>query len=177
MVKSLHKLAGIAPPCEQPVVVDCQSDGWANMGPDKPSASHDGPKHCHEAAGPGCSTKSVVFRRTRHRETDTSSHVSGQATHAILPQLGVVMATMVTHALRSDRPAENTNSTDLNAVGVVVAAIWVIGLMVGIAALATGHLGVASTALLIAFLTPLFGLAWTHLSGTQAAFHEADRFD
>jgi len=83
---------------------------------------------------------------------------------------------MVTHALRSDRPAENTNSTDLNAVGVVVAAIWVIGLMVGIVALATGHLGVASTALLIAVLTPLFGLAWTHHSGTQSAFHEADRY-
>lgn len=86
------------------------------------------------------------------------------------------MATMVTHALRSDRPAENTNSTDLNAVGVVVAAIWVIGLTMGIAALATGHLGVASATLLIAVLTPLFGLAWTRLSGTQAAFHDADRF-
>lgn len=87
------------------------------------------------------------------------------------------MATMLTQPLRSERPAENTNSTDLNAVGVVVAAIWVMGLTMGIAALATGHLGVALAALLIAVLTPLFGLAWTHLSGTQSAFHEADRFD
>jgi len=87
------------------------------------------------------------------------------------------MATMLTQPLRSERPAENSNASDFNSVGVAVAAIWVIGLMVGIVALATGHLGVASTALLIAVLTPLFGLAWTHLSGTQAAFHEADRFD
>lgn len=87
------------------------------------------------------------------------------------------MATIVTQPLRSDRPAENTNSTDFNVAGVAVAAIWAIGLTVGIVALVTGHLGVALISLLIAVVTPPFGLMWTHHSGCFPTLDEATPFD
>lgn len=89
------------------------------------------------------------------------------------------MATIVTQPLRSD-PAENTTSGDFNLVGIAVAATWAIGLVVGIAALATGHLGVALTALSIAVVAPFAGLALTSLSGSfPTSFEGMDqhRFD
>ncbi|WP_205877578.1 hypothetical protein [Mycobacterium camsae] len=86
------------------------------------------------------------------------------------------MATIATQPLRSDRPAENTNSNDFNVVGIAVAAIWAIGLVVGIIALVTGQLGVALVALSIAVVAPLFGLAWTRLSGSfRPSFDRMDQ--
>lgn len=76
------------------------------------------------------------------------------------------MATIVTQPLRSDRSADNSNSNDFNVVGIAVAAIWAIGLLAGIVALTTGHLGVALVALSIAVVAPLFGLAWTRVCGS-----------
>lgn len=89
------------------------------------------------------------------------------------------MATMVTQPLRSD-PVENTASSDFNPVGIAVAAIWAIGLVLGIIALATGHLGVALMALSIAVVAPFFGLAWTSFfGGFPTSFDGIDqhRFD
>ncbi|PJE23686.1 MAG: hypothetical protein CK431_10055 [Mycobacterium sp.] len=89
------------------------------------------------------------------------------------------MATIVTQPLRSD-PAENTTGSDFNPVGVAVAAIWAIGLVLGIVALATGHIGVALMALSIAVVAPFVGLAWTSFSGGfPTSFDEMDqhRFD
>lgn len=74
------------------------------------------------------------------------------------------MATIVTQPLRSD-PVETTASSDFNPVGIAVAAVWAIGLVLGIVALATGHLGVALLALSIAVVAPFLGLAWTSFSG------------
>lgn len=89
------------------------------------------------------------------------------------------MATIVTQPLRSD-PAEGTTSSDFNPVGIAVAAIWAIGLVLGIIALATGHLGVALMALSIAVVAPFVGLAWTSFFGSfPTPFDEMDqhRFD
>lgn len=76
------------------------------------------------------------------------------------------MATMVTQSLKSARPAENVNRSDVNVVGVAFAVIWAIGLVLGIIALATGQLGPALIALLTAVVAPFFGLAWTRFSGS-----------
>lgn len=89
------------------------------------------------------------------------------------------MATIVTRPLRSD-PAEGTTSSDFNPVGIAVAAIWAIGLVVGIVALATGHIGVALMTLSIAVAAPFLGLAWTSFFGSfPTPFAEMDqhRFD
>jgi hypothetical protein len=54
---------------------------------------------------------------------------------------------------------------DLHFPGLVAAAIWVVGLVIGVAAFATGHTWIALVALVAAVLAPWFGLAW--VSHTQ----------
>jgi hypothetical protein len=42
----------------------------------------------------------------------------------------------------------------------MAAAIWVVGLVVGVVAIATGHAGLAIVALALAVTAPWVGLAW-----------------
>ena len=44
--------------------------------------------------------------------------------------------------------------------GLVAAGAWALGLMVGLVALATGHQLIAGVALILAIMSPWFGLAW-----------------
>jgi hypothetical protein len=44
--------------------------------------------------------------------------------------------------------------------GLVAAAIWALGLVIGVLALVNGNAGVAIVALVIAVAAPWFGLAW-----------------
>jgi hypothetical protein len=44
--------------------------------------------------------------------------------------------------------------------GMMAAAIWVVGLVVGVVAIATGHAGLAILALALAVTAPWVGLAW-----------------
>jgi hypothetical protein len=44
--------------------------------------------------------------------------------------------------------------------GMMAAAIWVVGLVVGVVAIATGHAGLAIVALGLAVTAPWVGLAW-----------------
>jgi hypothetical protein len=44
--------------------------------------------------------------------------------------------------------------------GVVAAAIWAVGLVVGVLAMVTGHAGLAIVALVLAVAAPWLGLAW-----------------
>jgi hypothetical protein len=53
--------------------------------------------------------------------------------------------------------------------GLVAAAVWVVGLAVGVLALVTGHAGVAVVALLLAVVAPWFGLAWVSRSQRRAS--------
>jgi hypothetical protein len=48
--------------------------------------------------------------------------------------------------------------------GLVAAAVWAVGLAVGVLALVTGHVGAAVVALLVAVVAPWFGLAWVSRS-------------
>lgn len=52
--------------------------------------------------------------------------------------------------------------------GRVAAAVWAVGLAVGVAALATGHAGAAVVALLPAVAAPWGGLAWISRSQRRA---------
>jgi hypothetical protein len=52
--------------------------------------------------------------------------------------------------------------------GVVAAAVWAVGLVVGVLALVTGHAGAAVVALLLAVVAPWFGLAWVSRSQRRA---------
>jgi hypothetical protein len=56
--------------------------------------------------------------------------------------------------------------------GLVAAAIWAVGLAVGVLALVAGHAGVAVVALLLAVAAPWFGLAWVS-RGKRRAFNVA----
>jgi hypothetical protein len=52
--------------------------------------------------------------------------------------------------------------------GRVAAAVWAVGLVVGVLALATGHAGAAVVALLPAVAAPWGGLAWISRSQRRA---------
>lgn len=49
---------------------------------------------------------------------------------------------------------------DFRVSGLVVAAIWAVGLAIGVIALVTGHIGAAIAALGVAASGPWLGLAW-----------------
>jgi hypothetical protein len=52
--------------------------------------------------------------------------------------------------------------------GLVAAAVWALGLAVGMVALVTGHVGAAIVALLLAVAAPWFGRAWVSRSQRRA---------
>ncbi len=52
--------------------------------------------------------------------------------------------------------------------GLVAAAVWAVGLAVGVLALVTGHVGAAVVALLLAVVAPWFGLACVSRSQRRA---------
>lgn len=53
--------------------------------------------------------------------------------------------------------------------GLVAAAIWAVGLMAGLVALATGHAAVAAVCLVLAAMSPWLGLAWVSHSQRRVA--------
>jgi Flp pilus assembly protein TadB len=52
--------------------------------------------------------------------------------------------------------------------GLVAAAIWAVGLLIGVVAFATGHTWIALVALCAAVLAPWFGLAWVSHAQREA---------
>ena len=68
-----------------------------------------------------------------------------------------------------DRSAATGVSTqsDFSVPGLAAAAIWAIGLIVGISSIATGHFTVALLALVVAVITPWIGLAWVRTGGLR----------
>jgi hypothetical protein len=52
--------------------------------------------------------------------------------------------------------------------GLVAAAIWALGLVIGVLALVNGHAGAAVVALVMAVAAPWFGLAWISHSQRRA---------
>jgi hypothetical protein len=54
----------------------------------------------------------------------------------------------------------------------VAAAVWAVGLVVGVLALLAGHAGAAVVALILAVGAPWFGLAWVS-HGQRRALHVA----
>ena len=59
-----------------------------------------------------------------------------------------------------------------NVAGLVAAAIWAVGLLVGVFAVVTGHTGVAVIPLVLAVMAPWFGLTWVSHS-QRRAYHVA----
>lgn len=56
--------------------------------------------------------------------------------------------------------ADSAEERTLSVPGAVSAAIWAIGLAVGLVALAAGHELLAGVSLVLAIMSPWFGLAW-----------------
>lgn len=52
------------------------------------------------------------------------------------------------------------NQSGVSVPGVIAAAIWAVGLVAAVIALATGHGAVATVILLVAVMSPWLGLAW-----------------
>jgi hypothetical protein len=61
---------------------------------------------------------------------------------------------------------------DVSFPGLVAAAGWAVGIVVGVWALATGHAGVAVVALVVAVVAPWFGVAWVS-HGRRRAYNVA----
>lgn len=64
--------------------------------------------------------------------------------------------------------AANGPHAQFSVPGLVAASIWVLGLLAGVGALATGHALVAIVALTLAVAAPWFGLAWVSRSQPRA---------
>ena len=65
---------------------------------------------------------------------------------------------VVDHGRIPHRPAGEGREADFSVPGIVAAAIWAVGLVVGVFAMATGHAVVAVVALVVAVAAPWFGL-------------------
>jgi hypothetical protein len=63
---------------------------------------------------------------------------------------------------------DRSHSSRPSIPGLVAAGTWVVGLVVGVLALVTGHVGAAVVALLVAVAAPWFGLAWLSRSQRRA---------
>ncbi|MDT5259174.1 MAG: hypothetical protein QOD10_4254 [Mycobacterium sp.] len=61
---------------------------------------------------------------------------------------------------------------DVSVPGLVAAAGWAVGFLVGVWALVTGHAGAAVVALAVAVVAPWFGAAWVS-HGRRRAYHVA----
>lgn len=70
--------------------------------------------------------------------------------------------------------AAGSTQGDFSMPGLAAAAIWAIGLIVGMSSLATGHLAVALLALVVAVITPWIGLAWVR-RGVLRSDDESER--
>jgi hypothetical protein len=57
---------------------------------------------------------------------------------------------------------------DFGIPGRVAAALWALGVLVGVLALLTGHAGLAIMGLVLAVAAPWFGLAWVSHSHRRA---------
>jgi Flp pilus assembly protein TadB len=53
-------------------------------------------------------------------------------------------------------------------VGLVAAAVWLVGLAVGVFALVAGHLAVAAVSVVLALVAPWWGLAWNRHARLRA---------
>lgn len=56
--------------------------------------------------------------------------------------------------------ASESDQTAVSIPGLVAAAGWAVGLIVGLVALAIGHVALAGVSLVLAIMAPWFGLAW-----------------
>jgi hypothetical protein len=69
----------------------------------------------------------------------------------------------------SDNGGAQPTPEKVSVPGLVVAAAWVLGMAVGLIALAIGHQAVAVVALALAVTAPGFGLAWISHSRREAS--------
>jgi hypothetical protein len=58
---------------------------------------------------------------------------------------------------------DDSGERDVSAPGLLAAAAWAIGLAIGLIALTSGHELLAGVALVLAIISPWFGLAWVAL--------------
>ncbi|OBJ50758.1 hypothetical protein [Mycobacterium sp. 1423905.2] len=58
------------------------------------------------------------------------------------------------------QPAGDADASGVSIPGLIAAGAWALGLVVGLIALTTSHLGVAAVALVAAVISPWVGLAW-----------------
>lgn len=56
--------------------------------------------------------------------------------------------------------ASESDQTVVSIPGLVAAAAWAVGLIVGLVALAIGHVALAGVSLVLAIMAPWIGLAW-----------------
>lgn len=77
--------------------------------------------------------------------------------------------TATCHADPRNEQLNGADHGEVNPVGVVAAALWAVGLIAGIVALATGHGAAATVILSFAVMAPWVGLAWVSRSQPLAA--------
>jgi hypothetical protein len=70
---------------------------------------------------------------------------------------------------------ESGESGEASVIGRLAAAIWLVGLVVGLTALAIGNAMVATVALVVAVTVPWFGLAWMLHDQRRVFVAEPDR--
>lgn len=63
-----------------------------------------------------------------------------------------------------------TGGRVISVPGVAAAAVWVLGLLAGLVALATGHELMAGVALVAAIMSPWFGMAWASRTQRRKAY-------
>ncbi|MCV7079629.1 hypothetical protein H7I94_31530 [Mycobacterium szulgai] len=85
----------------------------------------------------------------------------------LIVSLGVTM-----HYTANGVAAGESDQSGVSIPGLIAAGVWAIGLVVGLIALATGHAAVAGVSLVLAVMSPWFGLAWVSHSQRRVA-HEA----
>ncbi|OBK31085.1 hypothetical protein A5634_14710 [Mycobacterium asiaticum] len=68
--------------------------------------------------------------------------------------------------------ASDSDERAFSVPGSVAAATWTVGLIIGLIALATGHELLAGVSLVLAIMSPWFGLAWVSHSQRARMRHE-----
>jgi len=75
------------------------------------------------------------------------------------------------HYIANGVVAGESDQSGVSIPGLIAAGVWAIGLVVGLIALGTGHAAVAGVSLVLAIMSPWFGLAWVSHSQRRVA-HE-----
>lgn len=94
-------------------------------------------------------------------------HAPTPSARILIVSLGVTM-----HYTANGVAAGESDQNGVSIPGLIAAGVWAIGLVVGLIALATGHAAVAGVSLVLAVMSPWFGLAWVSHSQRRVA-HEA----